>query len=109
MGIVEEVIDFSAGPSEGSLGMTVPRTPIGIALIRFKRTCLGGTLDEMDSFKNTDRSVVRPLVAKGETLLLGTRPTLLAVVISSSTDAACSVLCFSAGLWMLFLIHAESS
>lgn len=38
----------------------------------------------------------RPLLAKGETLLLGTCPTLLAVVISSSTDAACSVLCFSA-------------
>lgn len=65
MGIVEEVIDFSAGPSEGSLGMTVPRTPIGIALIRFKRTSLRRVLDEIDSFKNTDRPVERPLLATG--------------------------------------------
>lgn len=70
MGIVEEVIDFSAGPSEGSLGMTVPRTLIGIALIRFKLTCLRRVLDERDSFKNTDRQVERPLLATGNDCLM---------------------------------------
>lgn len=70
MGIGEEVIDFSAGPSEGSLGMTVPRTPIGIALIRFKRTCLRRVLDELDSFNNTDRQVERLLLATGNDCLM---------------------------------------
>lgn len=66
---MEEVIDFSAGPSEGSLGMTVPRTPTGIALICFKRTCLRRVL-EMDLFKNTDRPVERPLLARGNDCLM---------------------------------------
>lgn len=65
MGIVEEVIDFSAGPSEGTLGMTVTRTSIGIAPVCFKLTCLRRVLDEIDSFKNTNRQVERPLLATG--------------------------------------------
>lgn len=70
MGIVEEVIDFSAAPSEGSLGVTVSRTPIGIALICIKHTCLRRVLDKIDPFKNADRQVERLLLATGNDCLM---------------------------------------